>query len=192
LDDETGAPNRPRKRRPRDQGRNLIEPETETTTLEAEATTPEPGTSSSLVAPGFRVSGVGVGTASPVSSGSVVPWAPVGSPGPGPLSRCPPLWPRLPSPAPLSRKACVRARGLEPPSLTGPGPKPGASASFATPAEPLMLVRELSTAIARRHLRPRTSLRIQAPAALPESSVARSGGCGPHPPRSSNHHEQSC
>ena len=28
----------------------------------------------------------------------------------------------------------VRARGLEPPPLSGPGPKPGASASFATPA----------------------------------------------------------
>jgi putative transposase len=28
----------------------------------------------------------------------------------------------------------VRARGVEPPPLSGPGPKPGASASFATPA----------------------------------------------------------
>jgi hypothetical protein len=28
----------------------------------------------------------------------------------------------------------VRARGLEPPPLSGPGPKPGASAGFATPA----------------------------------------------------------
>jgi ATP-dependent Clp protease protease subunit len=28
----------------------------------------------------------------------------------------------------------VRARGLEPPPLSGPGPKPGASANFATPA----------------------------------------------------------
>ncbi len=33
-----------------------------------------------------------------------------------------------------SGKVVVRARGLEPPSLSGPGPKPGASATFATPA----------------------------------------------------------
>ena len=35
---------------------------------------------------------------------------------------------------PDERAMDVRARGLEPPPLSGPGPKPGASTSFATPA----------------------------------------------------------
>jgi hypothetical protein len=36
--------------------------------------------------------------------------------------------------SPRGRSGGVRARGLEPPPLSGPGPKPGASATFATPA----------------------------------------------------------
>jgi site-specific DNA recombinase len=36
----------------------------------------------------------------------------------------------------LRMNALVRARGLEPPSPKGPGPKPGASANSATPASP--------------------------------------------------------
>jgi hypothetical protein len=49
----------------------------------------------------------------------------------------------------------VRARGLEPPPLSGPGPKPGAYANFATPASPS----DLGFYLIRGRLVARTSAR---------------------------------
>ena len=70
----------------------------------------------------------------------------------------------------------MRARGLEPPPLSGPGPKPGASASFATPAAPEAYMRATPPRSSRFARDPRVPSALMLSKILPTVNSQLGGG----------------